>query len=662
MGTLSPNHHPLKLADHGFFRLSVAAPALSLADPATNSKEIARLYRECCHASSGGLLCPELSLSGYSCADLFYQEALLDACEDELLTLASLTDGKEKPFLIIGLPLRFEGRLYNCAAFLAGGKILGIVPKCHLPNSQEFYEMRWFASGRGLAGKNLLLRDQKIPFGPDLLFQAAEFPWLTLGLEICEDLWVTEPPSGQLALAGATLILNPSASDELVGKADYRRQLVLQQSARCLAAYAYAAASPGESSTDLVYSGHSIAAENGILLWEADRFRFEGTTGVIDFDLARLVSERQRNSSFSHSLPPPGLRRIYFSSACPALLDGPDDCPTLHRKISPTPFVPGNDQERSDRCEEILNIQGTGLARRARHTRSKALVVGLSGGLDSTLAALVMARALDQLGWSRDRATAVVMPGLGSTGRTQDNARAIAQELGFRLREIPIGPAVNQHFKDIGHPPTQADVVFENAQARERTQILMDVANQEGGFVVGTGDLSETALGWCTFNADHISMYHVNVGVPKTLVSYLIGWFAQTEATDPLRKYLLDIIDTPISPELLPLGESSEMVQKTEDSIGPYILHDFFLYHAIRIGSSPKKVLYLARIAFANSHSTADLEKHLDTFYSRFFSQQFKRSTMPDGPKVGTLALSPRGDWRMPSDASSALWRKPPVD
>jgi len=635
------------LNDFGFVRLGVASPELRVADVRFNAEQICALAETAAKQGCQVLLFPELCLTGYSCADLFYQQSLLDSAVAALSGLAALT-AKINLALVVGLPWQHGGRLFNCAALLAGGEICGLVPKSFLPNSAEFYEQRWFSPARLAGCDRVEISGQKVPFGHDLVFAAADLPGCRIGLEICEDLWSVQPPSASLALSGATLLLNPSASPEVLAKRDYRLQLVTGQSARCLAAYAYASAGPGESSTDLVYAGHSLIAEYGTLLAETERFSLESQLALADIDLERLLTERRRNNSFADqsmttcreiSIP---LSRIEVDK--------------LQRPISRTPFVPVAAAERDERCQEIFAIQTTGLAKRLRHTGSARAVIGISGGLDSTLALLVTVKAFDKLGRDRKEILAVTMPGFGTTVRTRGNAEKLAELLGVELQVISIDAAVRRHFADIGQDEKVQDITYENAQARERTQILMDLANRVGGLVVGTGDLSELALGWCTYNADHMSMYGVNAGVPKTLVRFLVDWCADAEFSGEARAVLHDIGATPVSPELLPPDANGDIAQKTEETVGPYELHDFFLYHAIRLHHPPGKILLLAAQAFAGAYRSDELHHWLQVFYRRFFSQQFKRSCLPDGPKVGSVALSPRGDWRMPSDASVALW------
>ncbi len=639
---------PREYSDFGYLRVASVVPDLRIGDPVFNAGRIVAALESVAAGHCSVALFPELSLTGYTCGDLFLQTTLREAALRALLQVAAAT--KNLPVVtVVGLPLAIDGRLFNCAALLAGGEVRGLVPKTFLPTSQEYYEERWFSRAGALSRASVVLGEAAVPIGTDLLFDFGKH--CCIGIEICEDLWAVEPPSGRLALAGATLILNPSASDELLGKAAYRRELVRQQSARCLAAYAYAGAGPWESSTDMVFSGAGILAECGQVLAEARRFDFATSLTVADFDMERVEHERLANSSFSAA----GAGKFRRISAAPGAADRSGTI-ALRRTVAARPFVPAGADERAAHCREIFEIQATGLARRLSHAASAKPVLGLSGGLDSTLAALVGIRALAKLGRKSEDLLTVVMPGPGSTERTQNNATALAAALGATTRVIPIGAAVGQHLADIEHAGDLHDATYENAQARERTQILMDLANQVGGIVVGTGDLSEAALGWCTFNGDHMSMYHVNSGVPKTLVRHLVEWCAEEEFEEPVKSLLLDIAATPISPELLPLDANAGLLQKTEETVGPYELHDFFLFQMVRLGFRPTKILMLAGIAFEGRFSRAEIGRWLRIFCTRFFANQFKRSSMPDGPKVGTVALSPRGDWRMPSDASATAW------
>ena len=636
----------------GFLRVAVVTPELRVADVQFNGQKIVDALKEI--ATQGGQLAlfPELCVTGYSCADLFYQSLLISRARSALSSIAEATR-QHRVVAVAGLPLEVDGRLYNCAVFICDGEVLGLVPKTYLPSTNEYYEERWFTSANRLSTDSVEIEGRIVPFGKDLLFRANNFLDCTIGIEICEDLWATKPPSGDMALAGSTILLNPSASNELIGKMAYRRELVKQQSARCLAVYLYAAAGPGESTTDVVFSGHSLIAENGTILAETERFHFSTQFAFADIDVQRMVHERLKNKGFSTGIQDQSYRRIEFK-----IPDTPTSSARVLRRptLSQTPFVPSDPAQRDWHCQEIFNIQSTGLAKRLKHISVKKITLGISGGLDSTLALLVSTKAFDILNLERSGILAITMPGLGTTSRTHENAERVADLLGVSLRNIPIRDAVRQHFQDIEQDENVYDVTFENAQARERTQILMDVANQIGGLAVGTGDLSELALGWCTYNADHMSMYHVNAGVPKTLVRYLIEWVADSQFEGEAAEVLYDICATPITPELLPLGGDDTLQQETETTIGPFILHDFFLFYTVRYLFSPRKVFFLARKAFDDKFSTEEIHHWMDVFYKRFFSQQFKRSAIPDGPKVGSVALSPRGDWRMPSDASSALW------
>lgn len=639
---------PNSLHQHGFVTVAAVSPALRLADPHGNAGLVVQALEKAAAEGAELVVLPELCLTGYSVGDLVAHRTLIKGSLEALQKVAEATS-RLGVTALVGLPLEVDGRLFNCAAFVSRGKVLGAVPKTHLPNSGEFYEQRWFASAR-VARPRPLAQLGGAPFGTNLLFRATDVPDCVVGVELCEDLWAVEPPSGGLALAGATVLCNLSASDELLGKAAYRRDLVRGQSARCLAAYVYASAGAGESSTDLVFSGHGIIAENGVVLGESERLRFEQSLLVSQVDVDRLAAERRRNSTFFGAAAPETVS-VPFELGHPA-----GHAPRVRRRFSQHPFVPSDPARRDEHCQEIFALQSTGLARRLRHTGARQAVIGVSGGLDSTLALLVTLEAFGRLGLDPKGILAVTMPGPGTSARTLLNARRLMEALGVTAREIPIGAAVEQHLGDIGHPPGRHDVTYENTQARERTQVLMDLANQSGGFVVGTGDLSEAALGWCTFNADHMSMYHVNIGVPKTLVRHLVAWAAQARHVGPTRAVLEDVVATPVSPELLPPGADGSISQQTEAVLGPYEVHDFFLFQMVRGGHRPAKVLWMAAHAFAGKHDAEALRKWLRLFLSRFFSQQFKRSAMPDGPKVGTVALSPRGDWRMPSDAEAAAW------
>jgi NAD+ synthase (glutamine-hydrolysing) len=635
-----------------FVRVASAAPELRVADVKFNTSQMSAAMELAAKRCAAIILFPELSITGYTCGDLFVQSVLFNSARESLQALAVDTE-KFGIDAIVGLPLASNGRLYNCAAYIGEGRVLGIVPKLFLPTTGEYYEERWFTSGTRLASTRFDIGGHSVPFANNLLFVAANLPGCKLGIEICEDLWAVEPPSGGQALAGATLIFNPSASNELLGKKPYRQDLVRSQSARCLAAYIYASSGPGESSTDLVFSGHCMIAENGVTLAESERFRFDTQIIYADIDLDRLQHERLCNSSFSFDTPIGDFQEVNFTIGEKI---STQERPGSLRHNSATPFVPADPRGRASTCGEIFAIQATGLAKRLRHTGEKRIVIGISGGLDSTLALLVAVRAFDSLGLDRKEIIAVTMPGLGTSQRTKTNAEELIRLIGAKLRVVSIRDAVKLHFKDIGHDENVLDVTYENTQARERTQILMDLANKLGGFVVGTGDLSEAALGWCTFNGDHMSMYHVNVGVPKTLVRYIVEWCADSEFSGKTSTVLRDICATPVSPELLPMGDDGQHRQITEDIVGPYELHDYFLYHMIRHGQRPAKILYLAELAFDTRYDRLSILHWFEVFVKRFFSQQFKRSSMPDGPKVGSVALSPRGDWRMPSDATAATW------
>ncbi|MCH8475421.1 MAG: NAD(+) synthase [Opitutales bacterium] len=638
--------------DHSFLRVAAITPSLRVADIAYNKEALSRQITLAGEQGASLVVTPELSLTGYTCGDLFTQTTLVESSFHALLQLAG--ENQNGPWAIVGLPVLHQSRLYNCLAVLGDGKILGIVPKSTLPNTREYNEQRWFASGEGLHGETLPGPEGPIPFGPDLLFGSPDCADFVLGVEICEDLWSVEPPSGRQALAGATVLVNGSASNEILGKTPYRRSLVQQQSARCLGAYVYASSGPGESSTDLVFSGHCLIAENGSLLAESSRFARDGERVLADIDLEQLRHERLTNNTFFNR--PPGrhaFRRIEAplpaDQAIAAYLP-------LRRPLRSNPFVPVDEENRAEHCREIFAVQTAGLAKRLEHVGCRRVVLGISGGLDSTLALLVCIHAFDQLGWPRKNILAPTMPGFGTSQRTRGNAEKVVSLLGAEGRVIPIEKVVREHFQAIGHDEGIHDVTYENAQARERTQILMDLANKHQGLCIGTGDLSEAALGWCTFNGDQMSMYHVNIGVPKTLVRWIIQWCAEELFDGPIRETLEDIIDTPITPELLPLDQEGGIEQKTEEKVGPYRLHDFFLFYFVRHGFSPRKILFLAQEAFGDEFTESTIRHWLKIFLTRFFRQQFKRSSMPDGPKVGTVALSPRGDWRMPSDGCPEIW------
>ena len=645
----------------GFIKVAVSTPDLRVADSSYNVERMIETAEKLAGQGVKLLAFPELSLTGYTCSDLFLQDALLKGAERALCDYVKRTEGLAM-VSVLGMPLEHRGRLYNVAVVVNRGKILGVVPKSHIPNYGEFYEARHFASGQGAEGEHEFSDGTAVEFGARLLFEDSHIPDFRFAIEICEDLWMPAPPSGYHAMAGANIIVNLSASDELTGKADYRRELVKNQSARTISAYLYADAGEGESTTDMVFAGHDMIVENGIILKESEPFgqfaadkglQADGVSVVTEIDLLRLKNERRRMTAFPLCDAPeaPGRYRVILFDV------GEPETTELTRVYTRTPFVPETKKNREKRCEEIMNIQAAGLAKRLRHTGCRSAVIGLSGGLDSTLALLVTIRAFDRLALDRAGITCVTMPCFGTTSRTYENAVNLAGELGTALREIPIREAVLQHFKDIGHDSRVQDVTYENGQARERTQILMDVANQTGGLVIGTGDMSELALGWATYNGDHMSMYGVNCSVPKTLVRYLVQYYADTNSSAALQKILYDVLDTPVSPELLPPRED-EISQKTEDIVGPYELHDFFLYHMLRFGFTPAKLFRLAARAFEGKYDGETIYRWLSAFCHRFFRQQFKRSCLPDGPKVGTVSVSPRGDLRMPSDASDALWRE----
>lgn len=627
----------------GFLKAAALSPALRVADCAYNAGQIAEAMQACAGRGIKLAVFPELALTGYTCGDLFFQEALQQAALQGLAQILQASEGLDL-IALVGLPVAVNGKLYNCAAVVCGGRLLGLVPKTCLPNYGEFYEKRHFAPGDKKV-RTVTVCGQQVPFGTQLLFQCRQMPAFVLGVELCEDLWSALPPSTFHALAGATVIANLSASDETVGKAEYRRALVANQSARLLCCYLYASAGHGESTQDMVFAGHDLVAENGVLLAETEPFK--GGDAVSELDCARMLAERARNTSFVPN--DEGYQVVGFDLAVTETV--------LTRWVDPAPFVPGDARRRAERCELILRMQADGLAKRIEHTHAKTAVIGISGGLDSCLALLVAARAMRQLDRPASDVLAVTMPCFGTTKRTRSNAEILCQELGVSFREVNITATVRSHFADIGHDGQTPDVTFENSQARVRTLELMDIANLNGGFVVGTGDLSELALGWATYNGDHMSMYGVNAGVPKTLVRHLVRYEADTAPTGALRRVLLDILDTPVSPELLP-AKDGEIAQRTEELVGPYELHDFYLYYVLRFGFGPRKIFRLAKAAFAGRPEYTDqvLYKWLRSFYWRFFAQQFKRSCLPDGPKVGSVTLSPRGDWRMPSDASAAAW------
>ena len=633
--------------NYGFVKVAAAVPLVQVADCFYNIEKIEGLMRQASEKGVQIIAFPELSVTGYTCLDLFAQQTLLNGAEAALLQLVSNTADLDI-LTIVGVPLRTENRLINAAVVFQKGAIRGVVPKTYLPNYKEFQEQRWFTSATELRESTISIGKEEYPMGSHLLFRSGR---LTAGIEICEDLWVPVPPSSLLTMEGANIIFNLSASNELIGKHAYLRSLICQQSARCMAGYVYASSGFGESSTDLVFAGNGIIAENGNLLAESPRFTMEEQLVISEIDIETLQNDRQVNTSFMYGtsgLPKEKAQVVDFQVRIP-------DGFSLTRPVDPHPFTPSGEALK-ERCEEIFHIQVAGLAKRLVHAHAQTAVVGISGGLDSTLALLVTVMTVDSLKMPRGQIIGITMPGFGTTDRTYTNACDLIRSLGVTLKEIPIKEACLQHFRDIDHDPSVHDVTYENSQARERTQLLMDVANQKNGLVIGTGDLSELALGWATYNGDHMSMYGVNGSIPKTLVKYLVEWVANHKVDDASRLTLLDIVDTPISPELIPADENGNIKQKTEDLVGPYELHDFFLYHFLRFGSYPSKIYFLAQKAFAGIYDNATVKKWLYTFFRRFFQQQFKRSCLPDGPKVGSVSLSPRGDWRMPSDAVSRLW------
>lgn len=660
--------------NYGFVKVASAIPSLKVADCTYNIQQIESLIVQAEGKGVEIIVFPELSISGYSCGDLFGQQLLLEKCEESLFKLLDFTRSLQI-ITLVGMPVMIGGLLMNCAVVVQEGKILGVVPKTYLPNYKEFYEQRWFASATTIDDTQIHLCAQSVPFGRNLLFHTQK---TTFGIELCEDLWAPVPPSSELALKGAEIIFNLSASNELIGKNQYLLSLISQQSARCIAGYVYSSSGFGESTQDVVYAGNALIYENGSLIARSKRFCLEEQLIISEIDTERLLTERRHNTTFSENARNIKCQNRSSSNACVNQLPATDiQCQTVNpsynfeltRWVNPHPFVPGGGA-LNERCEEIFSIQTSGLAKRIVHTGARSIVVGISGGLDSTLALLVCVKTMDLLNRPRKEVIGVTMPGFGTTDRTYNNAIALMKSLDITIKEISIKEACIRHFIDIGHNLNNHDVTYENSQARERTQILMDVANQCNGFVIGTGDLSELALGWCTYNADHMSNYGVNCSIPKTLVKYLVKWVAMTSVDEDSKATLLDIIETPISPELIPADADGTILQKTEDLVGPYELHDFFLYHFLRLGFRPAKILYLAEQAFikqtyaeaselemeVGTYDEDTIRKWLQTFCRRFFTQQFKRSCLPDGPKVGSVSLSPRGDWRMPSDASSADW------
>ncbi len=622
----------------GYFRVAAAVPSVNVADVEHNVESIVKMCKELDDKGVMLAVFPELSVTGYTCADLFHQERLIEAAVAGIDRLQEFSNTLNLVF-IVGAPVRHNGALYNCAIAIGGGEILAIVPKTYLPNYNEFYEKRWFTPANSEGFNNDVIID---------------INGVKVGMEICEDLWTPIPPSTELALAGAHVIVNLSASNDIIGKYNYLIDLIKRQSASCIGAYVYASAGYGESTTDLVFDGKAVISENGSVLAINRRWQYEPTYVISDIDIAAIERDRMHIMSFNDCKA--ANRKKQYKTVFANVTPTADN--ELYRSIPPHPFVPSEDKIIDERCEEIINIQVAGLARRLDATYTKHLVIGISGGLDSTLALLVATKTFDRLGLDRKGIIGVTMPGFGTTDRTYTNALSLMAALGITIKEISIANAVTQHFKDIDHDISVHDVTYENSQARERTQILMDIANQTGAMVLGTGDLSELALGWATYNGDHMSMYGVNAGIPKTLVRYLVRWFATHAATESERETLMDIVDTPISPELIPADEHGNIKQKTEDLVGPYELHDFFLYYTLRYGFTPRRIFMMACKAYEGVYDRDTIKHWITTFFRRFFNQQFKRSCMPDGPKVGSVCLSPRGDWRMPSDASSKLWIK----
>lgn len=633
-----------------FIKVGAACPVIKVADITFNMEEIKKCIISAEKEDIKVLVFPELSLTSYSCSDLFYQERLLTEAKRAIVDLCSFSKNYDLLFMV-GAPLEYKDSLYNTAVVIFKGKVLGVVPKSYIPNNSEFYEKRWFSSGIAIKSARINIDEIKdIPFGNNLIFKSGA---ASIGVEICEDLWVTIPPSSYLALAGSNILCNLSASNELVSKADYRRDLVKNQSGRCVASYIYASSGVFESSTDVLFGGHLLIGENGSILAENTRFSRESEIKASIIDLDRIKAERLKSISFrdNKEANPLPIEEIYFEFKDTSIM-------SFDRYIDRHPFVPGNPSEREKRSKEIFSIQTAALAKRFDSTGLKKAVIGISGGLDSTLALLVVVKTFDMLNIPRENIVTITMPGFGTTDRTYNNAIDLCKNLSTDLREINIVKSCLQHFEDIGHPVEQHDVTYENVQARERTQILMDIANKEGGLVIGTGDLSELALGWCTYNGDHMSMYSVNCSIPKTLVRYLVRYVAEKESTEVVKNILIDILDTPVSPELLPKDKDGKITQKTEDIVGPYELHDFFLYHFMKHGSSMDRLEFLANVAFKDFYTREEINKWLNKFMWRFFTQQFKRSALPDGPKVGTISLSPRGDLRMPSDAVSTIFNK----
>ena len=633
-----------------YIRVAAAIPDVKVANCKYNMGRILYLVNQCLQKDVQIVAFPELAVTAYTCGDLFHQQLLLGSAEQQLNELLYLTRNTDI-ITLVGMPISADSKLFNCGVVVQNGKILGVVPKTHLPNHSEFYEKRWFASSQHTTSPTISLCNQEVPFGTNLLFKQG---LACFGIEICEDLWTTIPPSCFHALNGANIIFNLSASNEIIGKHAYRTSLVAQQSARCMTGYVYVSCGLGESTTDVVYAGAALIAENGTILDSSKRFDLSDQLVINEIDIRRLQADRQKSTSFMDTIYSAHYAKMPHRSIACTLKEFKND--RLHRKIYPYPFVPQTTTERNERCEEIFEMQIQGLSKRLRHTNARCAIVGISGGLDSTLALLVTVKTFDKLNILRSGIIGVTMPGFGTTGRTYQNALTLMRSLGITIKEIDIKDACLQHFKDIDHDPNVYDVTYENTQARERTQILMDLANQQNGLVIGTGDLSELALGWATYNGDLMSMYAVNCSIPKTLVRFLVAWASENMSDQKAANTLMDILSTPVSPELLPANHQGQINQKTEDIVGPYELHDFFLYYMMRFGFPPEKIVFLAQLAFQEQYDKEVIIKWLKVFYRRFFSQQFKRSCMPDGPKIGSINLSPRGDWRMPSDASAQIW------
>lgn len=636
------------LKEQGFVRVGAVVPKLKVADTEFNCNEIIKQIEIASNNKIQIAVFPELCITGYTCQDLFEQDILLEEAEKSLDKILEYTNNLDI-ICIIGMPIKAENQLFNTAVVIQKGRILGIVPKTFIPNYSEFYEKRWFTSSKNANNKEIEILGQKVPFGIDLLFKDKANNEICFGIEICEDVWAVEPPSNKLSLLGANIIFNLSASNEVIGKKEYRKELVKMQSAKTISGYVYCSSGVNESTSDVVFSGESMIFENGSCLANNQRFNFESNMIFTEIDTKRLANDRRKNTSFMGNPVDLEYREIEINI--------PHNIENLTREYSKTPFVPGDKKKISEICEEILNIQSYGLAKRLLHTNINKTVIGISGGLDSTLAFLVITKAYEILNLPKENIIAITMPGFGTTSRTHNNSIKLINEYGATFREINITKSSLQHFEDIGHDKNIKDVTYENAQARERTKILMDVANKENGLVIGTGDLSELALGWCTYNGDHMSMYAVNASIPKTLVKYIIKWVAEN-SKEECKNIINDILDTPISPELLPPDEKGNIEQKTEEQVGPYILHDFFLYHFLRYGAEPKKIYILACKTFKQDFKEEEIKHWLQVFIKRFFTQQFKRNCMPDGPKVGTVSLSPRGDLRMPSDVNYNIWLK----